>query len=109
MLRVAIRLLADGTLVAVVLFTSAGTFAWWRAWVLLAVLLLVRFVGARAVYRVNPALLQERARLPIHGDQPRADRLLLLAVLTTGFMGVPVIAGLDAFRWHVLPRPAPVL
>lgn len=109
MLRVAVRLLADAVLVALLLFISAGTPAWWRAWVLLAVLLLVRAAGACLVYRVNPALLRERARLPVHGDQPRADRLLLLAVLATGFMGLPVIAGLDAFRWHVLPRPAPLL
>jgi protein-S-isoprenylcysteine O-methyltransferase Ste14 len=34
--------------------------------------------------------------------------VLLLAVLTTGFLGLPVIAGLDVFRWHVLPRPSPL-
>lgn len=109
MLRVMARLVADAVLIAILLFSAAGTLTWWRAWLLLAVLLLVRAVGALAVYRVNPALLQERAKLPIHGDQPRTDKLLLLAVLATGFMGLPVIAGLDAFRWHVLPRPAPLL
>ena len=70
MLRVAVRLVADAALVAILLFISAGTLAWWRAWLLLAVLLLVRAAGARAVYRVSPALLQERARLPMHDDQP---------------------------------------
>jgi len=109
MLRVAIRLVADAGLVAILLFTAAGTLAWWRAWVLLAVLLLIRALGARAVYRVNPALLHERAALPIHDDQPWNDRLLLFAVLTTGFLGLPVIAGRDVFHWHVLPRPAPLL
>jgi protein-S-isoprenylcysteine O-methyltransferase Ste14 len=109
MLRVAVRLVADAGLVAVLLFVSAGTLAWWRAWTLLAVLLLVRALGALAVHRVNPALLRERAKLPIHDDQPWTDRMLLLAVLTTGFLGLPVIAGLDVFRWHVLPRPAPLL
>jgi protein-S-isoprenylcysteine O-methyltransferase Ste14 len=106
MLTVAIRLLADAVLIATLLFTAAGTLAWRRAWVLLAVLLLVRSLGAHAVYRVNPALLRERARLPIHGDQPWTDRLLLLAVLATGFLGLPVIAALDVHRWHMLPRPA---
>src|SRR5438094_538696 len=95
MLKVLVRLVADAALVAVLLFVSAGTLSWWRAWVLLAVLLVVRIVSAVAVYRVNPALLQERARLPIHGDQPRTDKMLLLAVLATGFMGLPVIAGCD--------------
>jgi protein-S-isoprenylcysteine O-methyltransferase Ste14 len=108
MRRVAVRLVGDTALVAMLLFASAGTLAWWRAWLLLAVLLIVRALGARAVYRVNPALLLERAKLPMHDDQPWTDRLLLLAVLTTGFLGLPVIAGLDVFRWHVLPRPAPL-
>lgn len=109
MQRVVIRLVADAALVAILLFTSAGTLTWWRAWVLLAVLLIARGIGAWVVYRVNPALLRERARLPIHGDQPRTDRLLLLAVLATGFLGLPAIAALDVFRWHLLPRPAPLL
>src|SRR5438105_9144450 len=109
MLKVLVRLVADAVLVAILLFVSAGTLSWWRAWVLLASLLVVRTVSAVAVYRVNPALLQERARLPTHGDQPWTDKLLLLAVLTTGFMGLPVTAGFDVFRWHVLPRPAPLL
>jgi protein-S-isoprenylcysteine O-methyltransferase Ste14 len=109
MLTVLLRLVADAALIATLLFVSAGTLSWWRAWVLLAVLLVVRSVTAVAVHRVNPALIEERARLPIHDDQPWTDKLLLLAVLVTGFVGLPVLAGFDAFRWHVLPRPAPVL
>jgi protein-S-isoprenylcysteine O-methyltransferase Ste14 len=109
MLRSLVRLAADAAVVAILLFVSAGTLSWWRAWVLLAVLLFVRTVSAVAVFRVNPALVQERAKLPIHADQPWADKLLLLAVLATGFMGMPIIAGFDVFRWHVLPRPAPLL
>ena len=109
MFRIAVRLVADATLVALLLFASAGTLAWWRAWVLLVVLLLVRFVGACAVYHVNPALLRERASLPIHEGQPRTDRLLLFAVLATGFLGLPVIAGFDVYHWHALPRPARLL
>ena len=106
MLRVMVRLVADAVLVASLLFLSAGTLAWPRAWVLLAVLVLIRALGARAVYRVNPGLLRERAGLPMHKDQPRADRLLLLGVLATGFLGLPIIAGLDRFRWHALPQPS---
>lgn len=106
MLRVIVRLVADAALVAILLFASAGTIAWWRAWVLLAVLFFVRVVGAILVYRVNPGLLRERASLPVHKQQPWADRVLLLGVLATGFLGLPVIAALDAFRWHVFPATA---
>ena len=107
MLRVAARLVMDAALVATVLFAAAGTIAWGRAWVLLAALLAIRGVGAYAVHRVHPALVKERAGLPVHADQPRADRLLLFAVLATGFLGLPAVAGLDAFRWHLLPPPPP--
>jgi protein-S-isoprenylcysteine O-methyltransferase Ste14 len=65
-----------------------------------------RTVSAAIAYPVNPALLRERAGLPLHVDQPSADRLLLLGVLVTGFLGLPAIAGLDRFHWHLLPRPA---
>lgn len=109
MLSVITRLVADAVLVGILLFSAAGTLAWGRAWVLLAVLLFVRATGAFAVYRVNPALLRERAKLPIHRDQSWTDRLLLIAVLLTGFLGLPAIAALDAFRWHLLPSPAPLL
>ncbi len=109
MLRVVVRLVADAVLVASLLFLSAGTLAWWRAWVLLAVLFLIRALGAFVVYRVNPGVLRERAGLPVHREQSRADRLLLLGVLATGFLGLPIVAGLDAFRWHALPRPSPVV
>lgn len=91
MLRVMIRLVADAVLVAILLFLAAGTVVWRRAWVLLALLLLVR------------------ASLPIHKEQGWTDRILLLGVLATGFLGLPIIAGLDAFRWHAMPRPAPPL
>lgn len=105
--RVVIRLAADAALVAIALFVAAGTLAWRRAWVLIAVLLLVRTIGAYAVYRVHPGLLRERAGLPIHSAQPRADRVLLLGVLATGFLGLPAAAALDVFHWRLLPGPAP--
>ena len=101
MLRVMARLIADAVLVAVLLFIAAGTVAWARAWVLLGTLFLVRAVGALAVYRVNPELLRERAQLPIHDGELLADRALLFGVLATGFLGLPIIAGLDAFRFRL--------
>jgi protein-S-isoprenylcysteine O-methyltransferase Ste14 len=107
--RVFLRLVADAALVAAILFVSAGTLTWWRAWVLVAVLLAARAVSAAIVYPVNPTLLRERAGLPLHGDQPLSDRLLLLGVLMTGFLGLPAIAGLDRFHWHLLRRPPDLL
>ena len=105
MIRVLVRLIADAAVVAIALFGAAGTLAWPRAWVLLAILLVVRVVTAIAVFRVNPALLRERATVLLHRDQPWIDRLILLAFMATAFLGVPVVAALDVFRWHALPSP----
>jgi protein-S-isoprenylcysteine O-methyltransferase Ste14 len=105
MLRVLLRLVADAALVAGVLFLTAGTFAWERAWLLVAVLLAVRMVGAVAVNRIHPELLRERAGSPFH----REHRLLLFGVLATGFIGIPAVAGLDVFRWRLMPEPAPLV
>ena len=109
MFLVLLRVIADAVVVAVVLFAAAGTFAWTRAWILLAVLLLARIVSAMMVYRVNPALLRERATVLVHGGQPWTDRVILLAFMITAFIGVPAVAALDVFRWHVLPAPPPVI
>jgi protein-S-isoprenylcysteine O-methyltransferase Ste14 len=109
MLKVLIRVAGDAALTALLLFISAGTVAWWRGWVLVGVLLVVRGVTVIDVYRVNPELLRERARLPVHRDQPSTDKALVLGIMATGFLGLPVIAGLDVFHWHLLPSPAPLL
>ena len=68
-------------------------------------LLVVRLTSAIVVFRVNPALLRERAAVLIHRDQPRLDRLILLVFMATAFLGVPAVAALDVFHWHVLPGP----
>jgi protein-S-isoprenylcysteine O-methyltransferase Ste14 len=105
MLKVFARIVADAVVVAIVLFTAAGTIAWSRAWILVSVLLIVRTLSAVLVYRANPAMLEERATVLIHRDQPRSDRVLLIAFMITAFVGVPAIAAIDVFRWHVLPAP----
>ena len=109
MFRVLARVIADAAVVAIVLFVAAGTVTWPRAWALVAVLLVVRTLSAIAVFRVNPALLRERATVLIHRHQPWADRQILLAFMATAFVGVPAVAALDAFHWHMLPSPPLVL
>ena len=108
-MRALTRLVADVVLVATLLFLSAGTLDWERAWVLLAVMLIIRTGGVAAVQRVHPTLLRERAGLPVHKDQSVADRVLLLGVLATGYLGLPIVAGVDVFRLHVLAQPRPLI
>jgi protein-S-isoprenylcysteine O-methyltransferase Ste14 len=109
MFRVLMRIIADAVVVAIVLFVAAGTVAWPRAWVLLATLLVVRISSALVVFGANPDLLRERTTVLIHRHQPRIDRLILLTFMATAFLGLPAVAALDAFDWHVLPSPPLVL
>ncbi|HXT16175.1 MAG TPA: isoprenylcysteine carboxylmethyltransferase family protein [Gemmatimonadaceae bacterium] len=106
MFRVFARIIADALVIATTLFVAAGTLAWQRAWILLAVLVVVRALSAIAIFRVNPALLAERATVLIHRDQPWIDKLVLFAFMGTAFVAVPVIDSLDVFGWHVLPIPS---
>jgi len=109
MFKVLARIIADAAVVAIVLFTAAGTIAWPRAWVLISIVLVVRIASAVVIYRVSPALLQERATVVMHRDQPRPDRLILIVFLIAAFIGVPAIAALDVFRWHLLPAPSEIV
>jgi protein-S-isoprenylcysteine O-methyltransferase Ste14 len=109
MLKALARVVAGAVVVAIVLFTTAGTIAWPHAWVLVSVLLIVRVVSAIVIYRANPALLEERATVLIHRDQPLSDRVVLILFMTTAFIGVPAIAAIDVFHWHVLPGPPEIV
>jgi protein-S-isoprenylcysteine O-methyltransferase Ste14 len=102
---VLLRLFADAVLVASILFGVAGTLDWGRAWTLVIVLLVTRAISAVIAYPVNSALLRERAGLPLHVGQPLTDRLLLFGVLATGFLGLPAVAALDRFHWHLFDAP----
>lgn len=109
MITVLARIVADATVVGTVLFAAADTLVWPRAWVLLAVLLVIRAASAVAVFRVNPFLLRERATVLVHRQQPWWDRLLLLAFLGTSFIAVPAVAALDSFHWKAVPGPPEAL
>ena len=103
-MRYALLELLNDVLVALVLFASAGTIAWPRGWILLGVLLLVRTLGTLSIYRVSPALLEDRARFPVRRDQTGLDRFLLPAFMLS-YALVVAIDGFDAIRLHLLGSP----
>jgi protein-S-isoprenylcysteine O-methyltransferase Ste14 len=98
----------NDVLVGVVLFGSAGTLNWPRAWVLLSVMLVIRMLGTWSILRVNPALLKDRARLPVHRGQPLSDRVLLPAFMLS-YALVVAFDGFDATRFHILGSPNAVV
>jgi protein-S-isoprenylcysteine O-methyltransferase Ste14 len=97
--RALLNALLSTTLFAAALLAPAGAWGWSRAWILIGLYLLVHAVGTVRIVRANPALLPERAKLPVQRDQPLADKVLLLSFMAT-YAGELVLTGLDQRRWH---------
>ena len=76
LVQTVIVLLAQGWL----LYRGARTTDWPALWIFLALFGLGSLAVGLFLLRHDPALLRERMTLPVHGNQPRRDKLLLLVV-----------------------------
>jgi len=88
------------------LFMSAGTLDWWRAWVLLGVFVVGTVASLIDLYPDHKDLLKERLKSPLQKDQPLVDKIVLVPFLVL-FLALFVLIPLDLFRWHLLPQPVP--
>ena len=79
----------------------AGTWHWWRAWVLMGVVALCTAFTMIGVFRSRPDLLNERMKPPYQKDQPWADKLALTALLIA-FLALLAFIPMDVFRFHLL-------
>jgi protein-S-isoprenylcysteine O-methyltransferase Ste14 len=86
------------------LFLPAGTFDWWRAWVLIGVLLIATIATMFSVMRTRPELLKERLKGLIQKGQPRSDRIIVLLFMLT-YLGSVAFIPLDVFDLHIFPKP----
>jgi protein-S-isoprenylcysteine O-methyltransferase Ste14 len=102
--RLILGMVSNTILFGAAIFWPAGTFDWWRAWVLLAALLVGTIVTMLTVFRTRPDLLRERLRPIIQKGQPLADRLIVLPFVITYFGSIAFIPR-DVFRYHLLPKP----
>jgi protein-S-isoprenylcysteine O-methyltransferase Ste14 len=94
------QLLVEFALFGVVLFVAAGTVAWPNAWAFLGLsLLLVAANGAYVLPR-NPELIVERGRR--HAGTRTFDTVVT-SVYTVFYLGLFVVAGLDAQRFGWAP------
>ena len=91
---------ARTTVLGALLFCSAGTLAWWRAWAFLAVMLAAT---ATMMLGVNQGLVAERLKGPFQ-KASRADKILAVALIPA-MAGQFVFIGLDVFRLHLLGKP----
>jgi protein-S-isoprenylcysteine O-methyltransferase Ste14 len=93
--------IANLAIFGVPLFALAGTWDWWRAWVLLGVVLLGTILSVATLPR---SLLEERLKPPMQEGQPRADKIILILLLTA-MTGLILFVPLDVFHWHLAGSP----
>jgi protein-S-isoprenylcysteine O-methyltransferase Ste14 len=106
--QVIVSIVLPPLIYGVLLFGPAGTLAWWRAWVLVGVIALASVVTTLTVFPGNQGLIDERFKPPIQPGQPRADRVVLLALLVT-FVGSAVFIPFDVFDLHLFRLPDPLI
>jgi protein-S-isoprenylcysteine O-methyltransferase Ste14 len=90
---------------ALLLFVPAGTLNWWRAWVFLAVTVVVMALAVFSILPDNAGLFSQRARGIIQKGQPLWDRVFVI-LLVVSYVGQIVLIPLDVFRFHFVPKPS---
>jgi protein-S-isoprenylcysteine O-methyltransferase Ste14 len=94
--------LALAVAMGVALFVPAGTFAYWQAWLYLAI-----FLGSAAAITVylaekDPALLERRVKAGPTAEKERTQQLVQ-AVASVAFVSVLVLSALDyRFGWSTV-------
>jgi protein-S-isoprenylcysteine O-methyltransferase Ste14 len=90
------------------LFLPAGTWHWWRAWVVIGAVFVGTVGSVVGLAGGHAGLLEERLKPPVQKGQPLADKVILVLFITT-FYGIVAFAPLDVFRFHLLAKPGPLV
>ncbi len=104
--RAVLGVLLQPALLAIALFYPPGTFAWQRAWVIIAVCFAATVVSLVALARARPDLLAERFKPPLQRGQPAADKIAVLVFLAAVAGAIRFIP-FDVFQLHWLAPPGP--
>jgi len=107
-LKLVISSIISVTIMCGLLFLPAGTFDWWRAWVLIGVIVAAWVISAVSLFPEHKDLLKERLRTPIQRGQPLADKIILLSFLLF-FYGMFAFIPLDVTRFHLMGRPGSIV
>lgn len=101
--RLVISTTASLLILVLCLFLPAGTLAWPRGWLFLAVMVGASLVSTMYLRRVNPDVIADRVNR--HERPRRWDLLLGLFGLLPPMLAIPIVGGLDdgRFRWSHLP------
>ena len=94
------KFFAGVVLVALLLFLPAGTMAFPKAWLLMAVLFIPMFLGGLVMWRKSPELLARRLK----AKEEQGEQRTVIALSGTMFLAGFLLAGLNfRFHWSELP------
>lgn len=102
--KLIVSVLLNAIIFGVPLFVPAGTWDWWRAWVIVGVALIGGAGAILSLAREHRGILEERMKPPFQKGQPFADKILVLVLLAT-FLGILLVTSLDVFRFHLMSKP----
>ncbi len=102
--KVILAITSNFILFGLFLLAPAGEWAWGRAWVVLALIVIGTAATMWSVFRHDEELLKERMKSPFQKGQPLVDKVLVILLLTS-LVVVLLVTPIDVFRFHLLPAP----
>lgn len=95
-----IKFVSGLLMVGILLFLPAGTFDYWQAWLLLAILFIPMFFAGVVMMLKSPELLQKRLNV----KEKESDQKQVIALSGGMFLAAFLVAGLNVrFGWFILP------
>ncbi|MCM1128023.1 MAG: DUF1295 domain-containing protein [Lachnospiraceae bacterium] len=95
-----IKFIIGVLMVGILLFLPAGTFDYWQAWLLIAILFIPMFFVGIVMMLKSPELLQKR----LNAHEKESEQKLVIALSGTMFLAVFIVSGLNIrFGWFILP------
>ena len=99
-LQAVVKFLSGAILIGLLIFLSAGTIAFWKGWLLMAILLIPMFLAGIVMMLKNPELLKKR----LHVREQQTEQCLVVKLSGLMFVIGFLLAGLDfRFEWFPLP------
>jgi protein-S-isoprenylcysteine O-methyltransferase Ste14 len=108
LLRLIVGTIVNVLVYGFLLFGQAGTWQWWRAWVLLAVLFIGGVASLASLLPGHKDLLVERLKPVIQKGQPLGDKIIVVLFVISYVYSFAIISK-DVFYWHLLPKPGVIV
>ncbi|MCM1089028.1 MAG: hypothetical protein NC419_12800 [Muribaculaceae bacterium] len=95
-----VKFIVGALVVGVLLFLPAGTFDYWQAWLLIAILFIPMFFAGIVMMLKSPELLQKR----LNAHEKESGQKQVIALSGMVFLAAFIVSGLNIrFGWFILP------